>query len=104
MGRGKREEMLELLRSWQRSGQSLRSIALDHGVPYSQALYWRRRLAEELSVVAAEEVELIEVSAPLEARHCGAFEVELAGGRVIRIPPAFDDEELRRLVGALEGC
>lgn len=66
------------------------------GVPISTLQEWGRRLREQ-TPPAFLSVGSVEVAAPV-------FEVDLAGGRRVRVPMRFDPEALRTLVAVLDAA
>lgn len=92
---------LELLAEQERSGLTIAAFSRERGIT-AQRLYEARRRKRgqargRRQPFAA--VTVVEDRAPLLA-----FEVELASGRRLRIPPGFDEADLVRLVTALEAC
>ena len=90
-----------VLAALDRSGKSVRVFAEEHGLDPQRLHAWRRRVAEgdpitfhEVTVRPAPRTEAAE--APL-----AAFEIALASGVVIRVPPAFDAAALARLLDVL---
>ncbi len=98
------QRWLDLVSRWQRSGQSVRAFCRRQRLSEPSFYLWRRRLRQrELPHArdhAAAFVQLTVAAAP-PARP--AIELVLAGGRVLRVPPGFDPEQLRQLLRALEG-
>ena len=89
-----REVYERLLTERDREGLTWTALSSRSGVPISTLQEWSRRLREE-SRPAFVEVGSVAVSAPV-------FEVDLAGGRRLRIPMRFDPDALRTLVGVLD--
>jgi hypothetical protein len=107
------EEMQELFARWKSSSQSLMAFGKAEGVPYSQLMYWRRKLdgkaarRKSLSAKAAARPDLVPVQIvadPAPATRPAPFEVWLANGVSLNVTIGFDEAELRRLVGVLSGC
>lgn len=72
------------------------------GIPVSRLRWWRKRLRAAgpdpmsllpVQVVRSKRSEVDSTAAPFEV---------LVGERIVRVPPGFDDDALRRLVRALE--
>jgi len=84
-----------------RSGQSVPGFAAAQGVAASTLYWWRSRLRrnglELVPVELVEEKPAIEVERPA---HCD-FMLEIEGSLTLRIPPGFDEAELRRLLRAV---
>jgi len=94
------------LQRWSRSGLSGAAFCRREGLPSATFYLWRRRLGEAVREPTASllPVELVTTgSAVLPADEgFSGYQVQLSGGRVLRIPPDFDDEALRRLLLVLE--
>lgn len=102
----------ERVRRWRESGLTGREFAAQLGVNANTLAYWRYRLGSEQdgpqgrcaksgAVAPLQFVEL--VSAPAAAGGDDRFEIGLADGRVVRVPPRFEDATLRRLLAIAEG-
>lgn len=104
---------------WRDSGLTLKEYAAEIGVNANTLAGWRWRLRSDdgrdareapppasfVEIVAPPEpVHAVAVAAPATARDSDAepFELILSGGRLVRVPVAFDGRALRRLVDALE--
>jgi len=83
-----------LLAERDRDGLTWRALSERSGVPISTLQKWMRRVREE-SAPSFVEVGSVEVVPDV-------FEIDLAGGRRIRVPMRFDPEALRSLVGVLD--
>ncbi len=82
------------LAALERSGKSVRVFADEHGLDPQRLYLWRRRLA------GGERTTFQEVfvrSSPAAQ----TFEVVLASGVVLRVPPSFDSDALARLLDVL---
>jgi transposase-like protein len=102
-----------MVRQWRRSGLSIRAFCQQHNLPEHNFYAWRRTLAQRQTQRQAEQnaapvafvpVQVLPESvprAPSDAAACG-LELLLAGGRIVRIGPAFDEPTLRRLLAVLE--
>jgi hypothetical protein len=108
-----RDRWAGLVRRWRQSGQTARQFAASAGINAATLSYWawqlkrgasaynkrpvrqRRRRSSTLADKASF-VELI-VDRPEERR----FELDLADGRRLRIPPEFDAGALGRLLAVL---
>ena len=111
-------EIREILAAGKRDGLSVRQMAERAGMPPGTLSWWRGDLrrrerlrrappaAPQSSPAAFVEIVVSpggdEVSAAAAAApDCAPFEIELRGGRRVRVPVAFG---LSRLVQELEGC
>jgi hypothetical protein len=99
--RRSREEWRRLVGRWERSGQTAAAFAADAGVNVKTLQFWRYALVRAPDTGASAEVKGL-----VELRSVGwsdqRFEVDLPGGRRLRVPPAFDGDALRRLLAVLE--
>lgn len=89
-----------VLAELEQSGLSVEQFAAEAGLKADRLRRWARRLR------AAGGPLFVEVATP-RARASTLlerFEVELGGGRVVRVLAEFDGQALRRLVEALEGA
>ena len=94
-------EAARVLEAWRRSGQSGAAFAREHGVCVRRLLRWRDRL-EASNAPVFHPVRVIERAAPF-AEIATVLELELRGGRRIRVVRGFDPELLEALVRAVEG-
>ena len=89
---------------WEASGESAAEFAAHVGVNAMTVCRWRRELrgaARQVSSAAlAKIVEVRPARQPADDR----FEVRLAGGRCVSVPPSFDDGALERLLRVLEAA
>ena len=85
--------------AWRESGLSRAAFARESGIGAHRLRYWSQRLESE-PVAALVPVEV--VGDLHEVPEGEAFEVAVGGGRVVRVPAAFDEAALVRLVRALE--
>lgn len=109
--RTRRREWARRVRRWRGSGLTARKFSASIGVKPGTLTYWAWRLGREASPSSAERkasvrcerraptafVELVSDAVP-----DGRFELELAGGRRLRIPVGFEAEALERLLGVVE--
>jgi hypothetical protein len=98
----------EALAAQAASGLSVAAFAGRIGVSVPTLYMWRRRLGPcQAREVPARLVELTVTRTPSmpDATSASAMVVRLCSGRrSIDVPAGFDDDELRRLVAALESC
>jgi transposase-like protein len=92
-----------VLAAWRGSGQSVAAFAREHGLSATRLLRWRARL--ELSVAPVfHPVRVVErLRPPTTPAGPEPLELELCGGRRIRVPARFDPELLAELVRTVEG-
>ena len=96
-----RAEWTALVEESKASGLTQKAFAEARGISPTTLSWWASRLRREAqaALVAVDVVE----DAPAATPACRAeFRVELAGGRTVVVPSAFDAVALRRLVAALE--
>ena len=101
----KRQEWASRVQQWRQSGQTARDFARARGFNHNTLTHWAWRLGAGKRSPAREgrpgkQAAFIEIMSQTIAD--GRFELELAGGRVLRIPPRFDAESLVQLVRVLE--
>lgn len=85
------------------SGEGLAAFARRHEVDPRRLGRWRSRLGEgKEASVRFHPVQLSSVAQPRVPESSG-IEIELAGGRRVRVGHGFDAEDLRRVVAVLEG-
>jgi len=96
------ERARQVLAELEGSEMSVGDFATERGL-HPQRLYrWRRRMAiETRAPTRAPAFAEIRVRGH-DREPGGRFEIELAGGRIVRVGPSFDAEALRRLVQLLE--
>jgi len=106
MAREGREVWAKRVERWVDSGLSAKEFAAETGINANTLAHWRWRLGAEAgrtpAKAAAMPVRFVELAAAPDAA-APAFELVLAGGRTVRVPPRFDGAELARLVQVLEG-
>jgi hypothetical protein len=91
-------EVQDLLREQADSGLNLAAFARERGIN-TWKLYKANRKARPVSKPTFDPVTILAGGAAPPA-----FELELGGGLVLRIPHDFDECILRRLVGVLVSC
>jgi transposase len=87
--------------AWQDSGKTLSAFAKQHGIDPLRMARWRTRLRR--ATPAGMRFHPVQVAAEGTARRGGCvIEIELGGGRRVRVGPGFDVEDLRRVMTVLE--
>ena len=80
-------------------------FAVRRGLNAATLYWWRSRLGRrarrEPKIVP---VEIVGTGGLATAAGAACFEVELSGGRRLRVPPQFDAGELRRLIAVLDNA
>ena len=93
-----------VLEAWRRSRQSAAAFARQHGLSGARLLRWRARLEpSEAPVFHPVRVVSRQRSNPIAPARPEPLELELRGGRRIRVPAGFDAEQLAELVRTVEG-
>lgn len=98
-----------LVREQESSGASVQEFARRRGLSAATLYWWRSRLRQGRAGrgdrLQLAPVTILPSEAGPQARAPAAFELDLAGGRRLRVPADFDADALRRLVATLErGC
>jgi transposase-like protein len=94
---GDAREVLAALRS---SRKSVGEFAAEHGLDPQRVYLWRRRLGEAEPTLFQEIV--VHPAAQRAPDAAGnPFEIVLASGDVVRVPPSFDGAALARLLEVL---
>ena len=94
-----RAEWTRLVEEAQASELTQKAFAQQRGLSPTTLSWWTSRLRRE----ARERSALVAVDVVDDAPACAVdLRVELAGGRTVVVPAAFDAAALRRLVAALE--
>jgi hypothetical protein len=91
-----------VLEAWRRSGEGGAAFARRQGLSVRRLLRWRERLRESKAPVF-HPVRVVERGELIGVAGTGALELELRGGRRIRVSAGFDPELLEELVRTVEG-
>jgi hypothetical protein len=91
----------EVLAALRRSGKSVGEFAAEHGLDPQRVYLWRRRLGKAEPTIFQEL--LVRPAAQRAVPDAGEnlFEIVLASGDVVRVPPSFDAAALARLLDVL---
>ena len=118
-GRGR--HWREVIRAQGSSGQSVREYCRQAGVKEPAFYWWRRELARRSQAAKAARRESQATPPRRRARATGrerspflpihvltgnatvGVEIHLGDGRMVRVPPGFDQQTLRGVITALEG-
>jgi len=95
------QEREQWVARWRASGKSARAFAERHGLSAVTLYGWARASGERAQSQAFVEVQLPQAAEVTRAT-LGSIEIELAGGRVVRIRDQVDVAFLRAVVDALE--
>jgi transposase len=107
------EEKIRLVEETLAPGMTVSEVARRHGVAQSLLFYWRRQArdgqlgpqdsAPVLIPVEVDHSEAMTAAAPdTPASRRGLIEIELGGGRCVRVDADVDSGALRRVLGVLE--
>lgn len=105
--RTSRDEWRKRVERWKDSGLTAEQYASELGINAKTLQFWKYKLAKpEPSARRARRSPSVEAALPLvEVRPAlnegGAFELELSGGKRLRIPAAFEVGPLERLLAVL---
>jgi len=113
MARADRETWVKRIERWRESGLSAKEFAAEIGVNAGTLMHWKYRLAAEARDAERpavkpkqESVSFVEVKAatpvaPANSATESSFEVVVASGAIVRVPPHFDAAALRRLLDVI---
>jgi len=96
----KEQQWRRWIGQWQRSGLSVRAFCARHDLSQPSFYAWRRLIQQRDA--AAGTFLPVQVVPQDEPPPANTFEVVLAGGRRLRVPPGFDTAALRQLLAVLE--
>jgi hypothetical protein len=102
-----RAEWSRRVEEWRRSGLDLRAFAVRASLSLRTLSWWRWRLESEASKSSTALMPLSSSFVELEAAPIAMtapFEIVLVSGRIVRVPVAFDDAALSRLLGVVDGA
>jgi hypothetical protein len=96
----KEQQWRRWIGQWQQSGLSARAFCARHGLAQPSFYAWRRQIRQRDAAAGA----FVAVQLVADDHPCSPspFEVVLAGGRTLRVPPRFDAAALRGLLAVLE--
>ena len=107
MGRERREVWIKRVERWRDSGLSAREFATEIGVEPGRLRRWKWELArtsakKAASTPAKQVLPFVEVTQPaMSSEPAEPIEIVAPSGLRVRVPARFDDETLRRVLGAL---
>jgi hypothetical protein len=97
-----REDAERVLAAWRASGLELSVWCRREGLGYERVRRWRGQLASHQPRVKKSVLLPVEVMGDSQTALAGAFELELAQGRRLRVPSDFDETALARLIRVVE--
>lgn len=106
----RREQMRKWLARRERLGLTLRELSVETGVPVGTLGHWAWKLRRESSIAPRSGprttafVELVTDGSDRSPTSGACIEVLLAGGRRLLIPDGIDEDQISRVVRALERC
>jgi hypothetical protein len=95
----------DVLRQWNRSGQTIRAFCDEHGLSEPSFYGWKRTIGERDQQRETGEPVFVPVrvtTTTTATAAAAALEVVAGAGRVVRVPAGFDADTLRRLLAVLE--
>jgi len=103
-----RQEWAVWVRKAEASELSISVFARNNGVSRSALYRWRGKLGVSVSGQRAPKASplafvRLDATVPSSSTTSTPLEVALANGRVIRVPPVFDEASLARLLNVVEG-
>lgn len=96
-----RDDATAALAALEESGEAVATFAGRHGVDAQRFYGWRRRLGPAIAEAPPAFVEV--VGRPVAGGGQRGFDVVLPTGVIVRVPPGFDDDALRRLLAVVTG-
>lgn len=100
MAKSSEDKWRSLIATQGRRGLSVREFAESHGIAPVTMYWWRCRLRDRPSALVPVSVVDREDDSVIRSTAREAFELT-CGSMKLRIPPDFDEHEIRRLVRAL---
>ncbi len=91
----------DVLAALRRSGKPVRAFAADHGLDPQRVYLWRRRLGGAEPTTFQELIVRPATRRVVADAADNGFEVVLASGDMVRVPPSFDGAALTRLLEVL---
>ena len=91
----------EAIAALDRSGQPVSLFAAEHGLDPQRVYFWRRRLGGAERTTFQELIVRPPGRRSADDTEGTAFEIVLASGDVVRVPPSFDSAALARLLEVL---
>jgi len=91
----------EVIAALDRSGKSVSAFSAEHRIDPQRVYLWRRRLGGAEPTTFQELIVRPAARRPATDTEGGPFEVVLASGTVVRVPPSFEAAALARLLEVL---
>ncbi len=96
----KEQQWRRRIEQWQQSGLSVQAFCRLHELAPASFYAWRRLIGQRDA--AGGPFVAVQVVTDEEPSAGQPFEVVLAGGRTLRVPPRFDSGALRQLLAVLQ--
>jgi transposase-like protein len=95
------QDARDVLAALARSGQPVSTFAAEHGLDPQRVYLWRRRLGGAELTTFRELIVRPPAQRTVADTEDSPFEIVLASGDVIRVPPSFEGAALSRLLEVL---
>jgi len=97
------EDARVVVEAWRGSGETLAGFCRAHGLSAKRLSRWAARLdTEEVRFHPVVLTKGGDTPNPIGQEACEAIEIELPGGAMVRLPSGFLQEDLERILAALE--
>lgn len=100
-----------VLEQWRSSGMSRAGFCRLRSINYHTLSQWKSRLEADRGGSSRRNGSsrpgrpgFVEVAVPAAAMPAATYEITLAGGRSLRVPPGFDESDVARLIAVVESC
>lgn len=90
-----------LIAAQKRSGLTVREFAAARGITAATLYWWRSKLRRDGAELVPVEVVDHDEAHDDDGTPAPCFELQFDGSMILRVPPGFDEAELRRLLGAV---
>jgi transposase-like protein len=100
-----------VLEQWRASEMSRAAFCRRQGINYHTLSQWKSRIeadrggrSKRNGNAQARRPRFVEVTVPTASAPAAAYEITLAGGRSLKVPPGFDESDVARLIAVAESC
>src|SRR4051794_1030303 len=106
--RASRDEWTKRVERWRDSGLSAEQFAAELGINAGTLKFWKYKLGQpapekQQRKARLRRLPLVELQSAPVTQDSG-FDLELRGGRRVRVPAGFDADALKRLLSVLESA